>query len=110
MKIKRERCKRAGALGAVPERHGLPSAGSDADGPSARVNGCGVVEIHRGPAPVLPAILERVGVNVLMRLGGQGKCQTPEEGMEAGRSQFANRLHGGVQQAWGASTIAIHMS
>ena len=69
MNPKRDCGKSVRILGGMPKRYRCVAPGGDADGFSAGMNGCGVIKISRGPTPVLPAILQRVGVNLLIGLG-----------------------------------------
>lgn len=66
----------------MPERQRRPSAGVNTDGAGAGAFRASLIEIMRGPTPVLPAILERVGVNLLVGSGGPGggkKSETSQQ-------------------------------
>src|SRR5437867_2491088 len=54
--------------GVVMQINRLPRVGGHANGPGARMDGGGVRQINHGPAPVLPAVDQRIGVNLLVGL------------------------------------------
>jgi hypothetical protein len=79
MNPKGEMREGTGILGVVPKSYRLISTGVHTDGLAARMNGGGVGEVIRRPAPVSPPTLHRIGINHLIGLNNQAAGNTSEE-------------------------------